>query len=85
MKDAKTIADSLRSFILENYLFTDDQNALGNGDSFLERKILDSMGILELAHYLKEKFGVEVEDQELVPENLDSVNNLVAFIQRKTH
>jgi acyl carrier protein len=84
MKDPKQIADLLRSFILENYLFTDDQSALGNGDSFLENKILDSMGILELAHYLKQEFGVEVEDQEMVPENLDSVNNIVAFIQRKT-
>jgi len=84
MKDPKQIADTLRSFILENYLFTDDQSALRNSDSFLENKILDSMGILELTHYLSQEFGIAVEDQEMVPENLDSVDNLVAFIQRKT-
>jgi acyl carrier protein len=83
MKDSTQITQSLRSFILENYLFTDDQNALKNSDSFLENKILDSMGILELTHHLTEAFGVRVEDHEMVPENLDSIDNLVAFIRRK--
>lgn len=83
MKDQARIVDSLRSFILENYLFTDDQDALKNDDSFLEGKILDSMGILELTHYLDEEFGVRVEDAEMIPENLDSVNQLAAFIGRK--
>lgn len=83
MKDHAQLFESLRSFILENYLFTDEQDALKNDDSFLEGNILDSMGILELTHYLEEEFGVKVEDVEMVPENLDSVNNLVAFISRK--
>lgn len=84
MKDQARIVDSLRSFILENYLFTDDQGALKNNDSFLEGKILDSMGILELTHYLDEEFGVRVEDSEMIPENLDSVDQLAAFIGRKS-
>jgi len=73
----------LRSFILENYLFTDDQSALNNGDSFLENGILDSMGILEVIHYLDEEFSIKVADEEMVPENLDSINNLLAFIAKK--
>ncbi len=84
MKDQARIVESLRSFILDNYLFTDDQDALKNDDSFLEGKILDSMGILELTHYLDEEFGVRVEDSEMIPENLDSVNQLAAFIGRKS-
>ncbi len=74
----------IKNYILENYLFTDDQNALKDGDSFLQQGIIDSTGILEVVFFLEEEFGVKVEDEEMVPENLDSVNNLVAFVERKT-
>lgn len=83
MKDSTQTRGALRAFILENYLFTDEDGALKDGDSFLENKILDSMGILELTFFLADKFGVQVEDHEMVPENLDSIDNLVAFIARK--
>ena len=74
----------IKNYILENYLFTDDQSALKDGDSFLQQGIIDSTGILEVVFFLEEEFGVKVEDEEMVPENLDSVNNLVAFVERKT-
>ena len=74
----------IKNYILENYLFTDDQSALKDGDSFLQEGIIDSTGILEVVFFLEEEFGVKVEDEEMVPENLDSVNNLVAFVERKT-
>ena len=74
----------IRDYILENYLFTDDQSALVNEDSFLEKGILDSTGILEMIYFIEDEFGVKVEDEEMVPENLDSVNNLVAFVGRKS-
>ena len=73
----------IKNYILENYLFTDDQSALKDGDSFLQQGIIDSTGILEVVFFLEEEFGVKVEDEEMVPENLDSVNNLVAFVERK--
>lgn len=73
----------IKNYILENYLFTDDQNALNDGDSFLQQGIIDSTGILEVIFFLEEEFGVKVADEEMIPENLDSVNNLVAFIERK--
>ena len=76
--------DLLRSFILENYLFTDDQSKLNNSDSFLDTGILDSMGILEMIHYLDEEMAIKVAPDEMIPANLDSINNLVAFIQKKT-
>lgn len=74
----------IKNYILENYLFTDDQNALKDADSFLQQGIIDSTGILEVVFFLEEEFGVKVEDEEMVPENLDSVDNLVAFVERKT-
>jgi len=73
----------VRDYILENYLFTDDQSALSSSDSFLEKGIIDSTGILEVIHFLEDEFGIRVEDEEMIPENLDSVNNIVAFVANK--
>ncbi|RYY03785.1 MAG: acyl carrier protein [Gammaproteobacteria bacterium] len=78
------VRQKLRHFILENYLFTDDQAALNDDDSFLEGGVLDSMGILELIDYLDEGFGIKVEGDELVPDNLDSINSLIKFISSKS-
>lgn len=75
--------DKLRRYILETYLFTTDENALGNDDSFLDKGIIDSTGVLELVMFLEEQFGIKVEDSELLPDNLDSVNRLARFIERK--
>ena len=73
----------IRNYILENYLFTDDQSALDNGDSFLSKGILDSTGILEVIYFLEDDFGIKIEDDEMIPENLDSVNNILTFLKRK--
>jgi len=73
----------LRGYILENYLFTDDQSQLDSGDSLLQKGILDSRGIMEVILFLEEEFGVAVEDDEMILENLDSVDNLVKFINAK--
>jgi acyl carrier protein len=73
----------LRNYILENFLFTDDQSVLSNNDSFLNKGILDSTGILELIYFLEDEFGIKVEDDEMIPNNLDSIVNLVAFINKK--
>jgi acyl carrier protein len=77
------VEQKLRTFILENYLFSDDQSLLDSNDSFLEKGIIDSTGILEVIFFIEEQFGFKVADEEMVPENLDSVANLVAFIGRK--
>jgi acyl carrier protein len=74
---------TLRSYILENYLFSDDPSELNNGDSFLDQGILDSTGIMELIFFIEEHYGLSVEDEEMVPENLDSIDNLVRFIAGK--
>ncbi len=73
----------LRTYILENYLFSEEPSDLNNSDSFMEKGILDSTGIMEVIFYLEDEFGIQVEDEEMVPENLDSIDNLLAFLDRK--
>lgn len=77
------IATVIRKYVLENYLFTDNEGELNNDDSFLEKGILDSTGILEIITLIEESFGIKVEDAEMIPDNLDSVNNIVAYVTRK--
>ena len=73
----------IRAFIFENFLFDAEEDVLQNEASFLEQGIIDSTGVLELVDWLEEEFDMTVEDEELVPENLDSVILLAAFIARK--
>ena len=78
-----SIEQTIRNYILENYLFTDDQSTLQNDESFLDKGIIDSTGILEVISFLESDFGVKVEDREMIPDNLDSVNNLVKYVTAK--
>jgi acyl carrier protein len=80
--ESAVIVQQLRSFIVENFLFGQD-SSLKDGDSFLQVGILDSTGVLQLVAFLEEKYGITVEDGELTPENLDSINNIVAYLSRK--
>ena len=73
----------VRDFILENYLFTDDTSALGSDESLLDRGIVDSTGMLEIIMFIEDELGVQVADEEMIPENLDSVNRIAAFVGRK--
>jgi len=73
----------LRSFIIDNFLFGQSDIQLGSDDSFLENGIIDSTGVLELVTYLETTFAIKVNDDELVPENLDSISRLTAYIERK--
>ena len=78
-----TLRASLRRYVLENHLFTDDESRLKDADSFLESGILDSTGIMELILFIEESQNLKVTDDEMAPENLDSIDNLVAYIERK--
>jgi acyl carrier protein len=73
---------AIREFIIENFLFG-EANGLKDDTSFLEEGIIDSTGILELVTFLEDEFSITVEDEELVPENLDSVDNVTNYLQRK--
>jgi acyl carrier protein len=71
------------TFIVDNFLFGNAAEAPKPETSFLKTALIDSTGIVELADFLDSKFGVTVADNEFVPENLDSVANIAAFVVRK--
>jgi acyl carrier protein len=73
----------LRSYIEDNFILGAAARKFADGDSFMEHGILDSTGFLELITYLEETFGLTVKDEEMIPENLDSLDRLAAFIGRK--
>lgn len=82
-RESLLVRATLRNYILENYLFTDDQNVLADDDSFLDKSIVDSTGIMEIIFFIEEEYKLKVSDEEMIPENLDSINNLVAYISKK--
>jgi len=79
-----TIAATIRSFIVENFLFGQASQSLTDEASLIENDWVDSTGILELVAFLEERFGIAVADAEIVPANLDTIANLCAYVARKT-
>jgi acyl carrier protein len=79
MAQAMTIRESIRSFVAETF-FAD---GFSDEEPFLRSGIIDSMGMLQLVTFLQERFGIAIVDEELVPENLDSVARAAAFVERK--
>jgi acyl carrier protein len=72
----------IRQYLTDQFLFGDSR-PFERDVSLLDQGIVDSTGILELIHYLEEHFGIKVQDDELLPENLDTIGNICAFLERK--
>ena len=77
------IAIIIRNFIFENFLFGYTQEDLSNDTSFLEIGVLDSTGIIELVAFLEDKFDINFFDNEIIPENLDTINLMADFVMKK--
>ena len=77
-----SLQEDIRNFVVDNFLFG-DAGSLDNDSSFIKGGIVDSTGILQLVAFIQERYNLEVEDDELVPENLDSVNRAAAYVERK--
>lgn len=80
MNDIET---QIKNFIFENFLIGQCSQMLKNDVSFLDEGIIDSTGILELVAFIETTYGIVVEDEELIPENLDSINNIMAYLKTK--
>ena len=77
------VNEKIRSFILENILAGSRGATLDDNDSFLEKGIIDSTGILELVAFIEDEFKIQVRDEELVPDNFDSVSKLAGYVTTK--
>jgi acyl carrier protein len=73
---------TVREFVIENFLFG-DSDGFKEDTSFLQSGIIDSTGILEVVSFLEENYGISIEDEELIPENFDSLNNINNFLKKK--
>ena len=78
-----TIEETIKNFIISNFIIEQNAASIDNDRSFLESGIIDSTGILELVSFIEEQYRIKIEDEELIPDNLDSVNNVVRFINKK--
>jgi acyl carrier protein len=81
---AKDIEAMIRDYIAENILFSRNGYPHSDGTSFLEGGIVDSTNVLELVMFVEEKFSLTVEDQDITPDNFDSVSKLAAYVRRKS-
>lgn len=83
--DAKEIPieAAIRSFIATSLLYSEDGFPYADDASLLRERIIDSLGVVELAAFLSLRFGVRVEQSDVRPENFDSVARLAAFVRRK--
>ena len=77
------IKRKLNVFIRDKFLLGNKGVVLNDYDSFLEKGIIDSTGVLELVNYIEETFGIKIDDEELIPDNLDSLDKLTNFITKK--
>ena len=78
-----SIETELRQYVLDKLLFGRTEEVLSGDTSFLESGIIDSTGVLELVAFLEEQFKVKVEDEDLIPANLDSINAITRFVENK--
>lgn len=76
-----TPKQKIKAFIIDNFLFG-EAGDLSDDTSFLEEGIIDSTGVLELIEFLEEEFDIMIDDEDMIPENLDSLNNLEKFIAK---
>ncbi|VAX32468.1 Acyl carrier protein [hydrothermal vent metagenome] len=78
----EAVEKELRRFVVDNFLFG-QKDGFMDDDSLLEKGIIDSTGVLELVAFLEKKYKIDIEDEDLVPENLDSIINIVRFVKTK--
>jgi acyl carrier protein len=77
------IQKQVSEYLAENFLFGEEGAVIGGDDSFLEIGLIDSTGILELIQFLEESFGIEIDDEEIIPENLDSIKRVTRYVGSK--
>ena len=78
-----TTKQKIRQFISDNFLFREDRANVADDESLLDAGLIDSTGVLELVAYLEGEFGIQMQDAEIIPENLDSIVKITAYVEGK--
>lgn len=78
-----TVEERVRAFIADNFVLASSDGGLGGDDSLMDLGVMDSTGVLEMVAFLEQDFGLDIQDTELLPENLDTINAIVRFVGRK--
>jgi acyl carrier protein len=79
----ETLEPQIRTYIAQNILFTGNEYPYADDISFLDQGIVDSMNVLELVNFVEERYGFQVDDRDIVPDNFDSVARLAAYVRKK--
>ena len=83
MTQKEDIRKKLRGFMVETFMVGDESEQLQDTESFMQNGVIDSTGVLELASFVEQEYKFTIEDDEMTPSNLDSIDNLTTFISRK--
>jgi acyl carrier protein len=75
--------DELRQFVIDNFMFGKPYKGFADEDSFIARGIIDSTAVMELVAFLEQHYRIKLQDQDLIPDNLDSVNGLARFVESR--
>jgi acyl carrier protein len=81
--DQTTIERDIREFLAQNFPLADEGSELGGGDSLIEAGVIDSTGVLELIEYLESNYDIQISDEEVLPDNLDSIDRIGRFVSSK--
>ena len=77
------VTTEIRAYIVERFLFGQQSERLSNSASFMDLHLVDSTGILEVVTFLESRYGFKIADDEMIPENLDSIDRITAFVRHK--
>ena len=77
------LEQDVRRFITENFVLVADGGSIAGDASLTRGGIVDSVGVVELIHFVETRFGIEIADEELVPENIDTIDNIVGYVRAK--
>jgi acyl carrier protein len=81
--DQTTIERDIREFLTQNFPLADEGDDLAGGDSLIEAGVIDSTGVLELIEYLESNYNIQIADEEVLPDNLDSIDRISRFVSSK--
>jgi acyl carrier protein len=77
------VNSKVREFIKDNFMYRDDREDLADTESLLDAGLIDSTGILELVAFIETEFSIQMADADIVPDNLDSVETIVRYVEGK--